>query len=101
EQGPPATNNQAAWVELASEVAKKLDLPMVPAPDSLAGEDFAFYQEKLSGAFIQIGTGVGPMQHNPCFAVNPKTFEASIPFGYELALAALARLAHEGGVSRD
>ena len=101
DQGLPATNNQAVWVDLAKAVAQKLGLPMVPAPNSLAGEDFAFYQEKLSGAFIQIGTGVGPMQHNPCFAVNPQTFAASIPFGYELALAALAQLEQQGGVGND
>lgn len=101
EAGPPATNNDKQWVELAGEIAQRMGIPIVTAPDSLAGEDFAFYQEKIPGAFIQIGTGIGPMQHNPCFVVDPKTLEKSIPFGYYLALAALDKLEQREGVGLD
>lgn len=92
-EGPPATNNTAAWVDFVRDTARQCDLPFAEAPDSLSGEDFAFYQQKIPGAFIQMGTGIGPMMHNSHFAIDPETFRSSIPFSTELLLQALSLLA--------
>lgn len=92
QSGPPATNNAETWVAFVREIANKQQLPFATAPDSLAGEDFAHYQEGIPGAFIEIGTGIGPMMHNPNFQIDPLTLEASIPFGVRLAREALEKL---------
>lgn len=97
-EGPPATNNTKVWSDFAKETALKLKLPFALAPDSLSGEDFAFYQQKIPGAFIQIGTGISPMNHNPAFRVDPETLHESILFGSSLASEALDAL-QKGGHS--
>jgi amidohydrolase len=91
-EGPPATDNDKEWVGVAEQVAAKLSLPFERAPDSLSGEDFAFYQQKIPGVFIQIGTGVGPMMHNPAFRVDPDTIEEAVRFGAELIQSSLSIL---------
>lgn len=95
-EGPPATNNTKEWAAFAEETAKALGLPFAKAPDSLSGEDFAYYQEKIPGAFIQIGTGISPMNHNPAFRVDPETLHESIPFGIRLVQEAVKKLSKEG-----
>jgi len=92
QSGPPSTNNTESWVDFVTEIADKQRLPFAVAPDSLAGEDFAHYQENIPGAFIQIGTGIGPMMHNPHFKLDPLTLGDSIPFGVRLATEALEKL---------
>lgn len=91
-EGPPATNNTADWVDFVRATACQCSLPFAEAPDSLSGEDFAFYQQKIPGAFIQMGTGIGPMMHNSHFAIDPETFRQSIPFSAALLRQALAKL---------
>ena len=91
-EGPPATDNDKRWVDIVRNVAGKLSMPFERAPDSLSGEDFAFYQQKIPGAFIQIGTGVGPMMHHPAFKVDPETLEDAIRFGVELVQTSLELL---------
>ena len=91
-EGPPATDNDKRWVDIVRNVAGKLSMPFERAPDSLSGEDFAFYQQKIPGAFIQIGTGVGPMMHHPAFKVDPETLEDAIRFGAELVKTSLELL---------
>lgn len=91
-EGPPATNNTTEWVDFVRDTARQCGLPFAEAPDSLSGEDFAFYQQKIPGAFIQMGTGIGPMMHNSHFAIDPETFRLSIPFSAELLRQALSNL---------
>ena len=91
-EGPPATNNTADWVDFVRQTACQCSLPFAEAPASRSGEDFAFYQQKIPGAFIQMGTGIGPMMHNSHFAIDPETFRQSIPFSAALLRQALAKL---------
>lgn len=90
--GSPVTNNTPEWVSLVEQVARKLGMPFISAPDSLSGEDFAFYQQKIPGAFIQIGTGIGPMMHNPAFRADPDALEPAVQFGARLVREALEKL---------
>ncbi|MBU3111091.1 amidohydrolase [Clostridium lacusfryxellense] len=68
--GPPATNNTAQWATVALEVAKEQGYVIKKLPSTLIGEDFAYYQEKIPGAFVNIGTGVSYSLHHPKFQVD-------------------------------
>lgn len=69
--GPPATKNDGKLAEITIDIAKKSGLEVVKPANSLGGEDFAFYQEKVRGMFILIGTGESYPLHHPEFQVNP------------------------------
>jgi amidohydrolase len=69
--GPPATNNTPRWAELAGRTAKDCGLTVIEAPESLAGEDFAFYQETIPGCFVLVGTGKSAANHNAAFRIDP------------------------------
>ena len=70
-EGPPATCNDGFWASYAAEKAKERGLNVVSSPKSLGGEDFAFYQEKVPGMFVLVGTGLSAAIHNPTFRVDP------------------------------
>ena len=68
--GPPATDNTAEWTSVALEVARQQGYVIKKLPPTLIGEDFAYYQEKIPGAFVNIGTGVSYSLHHPKFKVD-------------------------------
>ncbi len=92
-EGPPATNNTPAWTELARKVARAHRLSVVEAPISLAGEDFAFYQEKIPGCFVLVGTGKSAANHNAKFRVDPCALVPTAEYLAALAAASLQELA--------
>lgn len=90
--GPPATNNTPAWTDFAIQVAEESGLTVEPAPVNLAGEDFAYYQEEIPGAFVLVGTGKSPANHNPKFHVDPAALVPAAKYMARLAKEAFARL---------
>ena len=97
-EGPPATDNTPEWVEVARQAAQKQPLEVVEASASLAGEDFAYYQETLPGAFVLVGTGRSYSNHNPKFQVDPAALWPAAKYLAGLAEAALQHLSsHFGG----
>lgn len=90
--GPPATNNTPDWTDFAIQVAEESGLTVEPAPVNLAGEDFAYYQEEISGAFVLVGTGKSPANHNPKFHVDPAALGPAAKYMARLAVEAFARL---------
>lgn len=68
----PATDNDKDLSEFATMVARDLNFDVQKSPQSMGGEDFSLYQEKVKGLFIQFGTGHGAPNHNPLFKVDPK-----------------------------
>ena len=88
-EGPPPTVNDAAWTEFALGVAKAQGYRLQPAPKSLAGEDFALYQEKLPGVFASVGTGVSAPNHSPKFIADPAALFPAAGFLAALAEGAL------------
>ncbi len=90
--GPPATNNTPEWAELAKSVAQDAGLTVKPAPVSLAGEDFAYFQESIPGCFVLVGTGISPTNHNPKFRVDPSAILPTAAYLADLADAALKKL---------
>jgi amidohydrolase len=90
-EGPPATVNDAFWASFAEETAQEHRLHVVPAPKSLGGEDFAFYQERVPGVFVLVGTGLGPALHTPDFHVDLDALAPTARYLAELVRTALTR----------
>ena len=90
-EGPPATVNDDFWAVYAEEKAKERNLTVVPAPKSLGGEDFAFYQEKVPGMFVLVGTGLSPALHNPSFRIDPSALAPTAHYLAELVCGAFKK----------
>ena len=91
-EGPPATVNDGFWASFAEETAKGGALHVVPAPKSLTGEDFAFYQERVPGVFVLVGTGLAPALHNPGFRVDPRALAPTADYLAQLVCTALSKV---------
>ncbi|MBW6410185.1 amidohydrolase [Clostridium weizhouense] len=65
-----ATNNTEKWVRLSIEVAKNLNFDVKEISMGLEGEDFAYYQQKIPGAFIITGIGKSYAHHHPKFQID-------------------------------
>ncbi len=87
--GPPATNNTAHWTAVARSIAEEMRVPVEIPSGWMAGEDFAYYQEKLPGLFVLASTGPSAANHNPKFQVNPKTILPTAKYMAKLVEKAL------------
>jgi hippurate hydrolase len=103
ELGPPSIVNAAADVEWARTAATTLlgpdALVTLPAPN-LAGEDFAFYLERMRGCFLRIGArepdgDVIPAHTRRFYAADGAIFVGGAVLA-ETARAASAALARQG-----
>lgn len=84
--GPPATYNHKDLADICSVKAAEMGLTTAVEESSLGGDDFAFYEEKIPGCYVKIGTGIGHPIHHPGFAVNPETLLPTAKFLAELFL---------------
>lgn len=87
--GPPATNNTAKWTELAIDVAQRAGYAVKQEIPGLGGEDFAYYQENVPGAFVNVGTGQSYAHHHPKFAIDETSILRAAQYFSELAGQAL------------
>jgi amidohydrolase len=88
--GPPPVLNDARLAKLAEDTAAGLGLKAVVPVPSPAGEDFAFYQERVPGLFVFAGTN-GPREwHHPKFDVDERALAPTAAFFAALAERALA-----------
>lgn len=87
--GPPATVNEKAWSAFAQKVAEESGFEVVPQRNSTGGEDFAFYLEKISGCFINVGTGVGYPNHHPKFYADEAALTPAAEYLEKLLVEAL------------
>jgi amidohydrolase len=87
--GYPAVVNDAAMVDFASGVAQRVlgERCLWPFDPVMGGEDFAYYLQKVPGAFIFLGAGDGLEfpHHHPAFDIDEK----ALPLG-ALLLTSLA-----------
>lgn len=90
--GPPATNNTKDWTAIALDVAEHQGYVIKKLPETLIGEDFAFYQEQIPGAFVNIGTGLSYSLHHPKFKVDDAALLPGANYFAELAQRALVIL---------
>ena len=85
EEVAPPTINDSQMASLAKRVAQKLELKIEEVPKSMGSEDFAFYLQKVPGAFIALGIkneekGIIHPHHHPKFNVD----EEVLPLGTAL-----------------
>lgn len=71
-------------------------MEVVKPADSLGGEDFAFYQEKIKGMFILVGTGKSYPLHHPEFQVDPAALLATSNLLATIGKEYLEKLAEKG-----
>jgi len=79
--GYPAVVNDARMVDFATGVARRVlgEGSLYPFAPVMGGEDFAFYLQKVPGAFIFLGAGDGHEfpHHHPAFDID----ERALPMG--------------------
>ncbi|WP_435166041.1 amidohydrolase [Paenibacillus glycanilyticus] len=94
-EGPPPVHNDEGLAELAWREAERLELlPVNPVP-SLAGEDFAAYQQQVPGLFVFVGTD-GPQEwHHPAFDLDERALPVAADFLAGTAIRALSHFAAE------
>jgi amidohydrolase len=89
--GPPSVVNSDGWVDLALQTGEQAGFEGRRIAANPIGEDFAFYQQRLPGAFIMIGSG-GPFAlHHPQFRVDDAALFPTADWLAQLAVAALAK----------
>ncbi|WP_414148833.1 amidohydrolase [Erwinia sp. BNK-24-b] len=91
--GPPSVYNDERWAAFALEQASASGLEARTVEASPIGEDFAFYQQQVPGAFVMVGSG-GPWPlHHPQFRVDDEALLPAALYLANLALAASTKLA--------
>ena len=91
DQTPPVTYNDPDLTELLFENSKTF-AEVVEVRPSTAGEDFAFYQEKIPGVFAFIGSNgadAAPDLHHDTMTIDDEAFKVSVPYYVESALCLL------------
>jgi amidohydrolase len=88
--GYPAVVNDAAMVDFAAGVARRVlgEDCLQPFDPIMGGEDFAYYLQKVPGAFLFLGAGDGrPFpHHHPAFDIDEKALPAGVLLLTSLAL---------------
>lgn len=84
--GPPAVENDGKMAGLGARVAAELGFDVREEEQSLGGDDFSFYEEKIPGCYIKIGTGVGQTIHQPGFRVDPAVLMPAAEYLAEVIL---------------
>ena len=88
---PPVTFNDEELTQLVWDTSQGL-AEVIPAHPSAAGEDFAFYQERIPGVFAFIGSNGepdAPDLHHDHMTIDDAAFQVSVPYYVENALALL------------
>lgn len=84
---PPVTYNDPEMTDLIRENTSHFQ-DVLEATPSMAGEDFAFYQEKIPGVFAFIGSNGAedaPDLHHDRMTIDDQAFHTSVPFYVENA----------------
>nr|WP_113866034.1 M20 peptidase aminoacylase family protein [Brenneria salicis]NMN90160.1 amidohydrolase [Brenneria salicis ATCC 15712 = DSM 30166]RBP63219.1 amidohydrolase [Brenneria salicis ATCC 15712 = DSM 30166]RLM30884.1 hydrolase [Brenneria salicis ATCC 15712 = DSM 30166] len=91
--GPPSVVNTAEWVDFALKVAIEEGFEARRVEASPIGEDFAFYQQKLPGTFMMVGSGGPYALHHPKFRVDDRALFPTAHYLYQMAKQSLEQLA--------
>ncbi|WP_380178516.1 amidohydrolase [Kalamiella sp. sgz302252] len=93
--GPPSVWNDERWAAFTLDQAPASELEARTIEASPIGEDFAFYQQHIPGAFVMVGSG-GPWPlHHPQFRVDDQALFPAARYLAALAFAAGHELAAE------
>ena len=88
---PPVTFNDEELTQLVWGTSQGL-AEVLPANPSTAGEDFAFYQDRIPGVFAFIGSNGAPDApdlHHDHMTIDDAAFQVSVPYYVENAQALL------------
>ncbi|MDA1544622.1 MULTISPECIES: M20 peptidase aminoacylase family protein [Bacillus] len=91
--GPPAVHNDTSLTNLSTQVAETMNLNIISPTPSMAGEDFSFYQQKIPGSFVFMGTSGTHEWHHPAFTVDERALPISAAYFALLAEKALKHFA--------
>ena len=84
-EGPPAVNNDSELTRIASNIARNEGFKVHELLPTMGGEDFAYYQKKIRGAFVVIGTGKSYPHHHPKFKVDDNALLGAAKYMAKLA----------------
>ena len=84
--GCPAVYNDEEMVSKSIRAANKCGFKVVPEESSMGGDDFAFYEEKIPGCYMKVGTGKGQTIHQPGFKVDESVILPTAVYLAELLL---------------
>lgn len=90
--GSPATNNTEEWVEFSTKLGVRAGYKVKKISMGLEGEDFAYYQKKIPGAFIIVGTGLSYAHHHPQYKVEESAILNCAKYFAKLAEGSLKEL---------
>ncbi|MBG6242690.1 MAG: amidohydrolase [Candidatus Symbiopectobacterium sp. Dall1.0] len=90
--GPPSVVNTPEWVDFALRVADEEGFEARRVDTSPIGEDFAFYQQKLPGTFMMVGSGGPYALHHPKFRVDDSALFPTAHYLHQLAKQSLEQL---------
>lgn len=88
----PATNNVEEWVDYCTKLGKRVGYDVKEISMGLEGEDFGYYQKKIPGAFIIVGTGRSYAHHHPEYQVDEKAILNCSKYFAKLAEGALKEI---------
>lgn len=90
--GSPATNNTEEWVDFSTKLGVRAGYNVKRISMGLEGEDFAYYQRKIPGAFIIVGTGLSYAHHHPQYQVDENAILNCAKYFAKLAEGGLKEL---------
>ncbi|WP_243523605.1 M20 peptidase aminoacylase family protein [Bacillus pseudomycoides] len=90
--GPPAVYNDTDLTALSTRIAEQMNLHIISPKPSMAGEDFAFYQQEIPGSFVFMGTAGTQEWHHPAFTLDEGALPISAQYFALLAQEAINKL---------
>lgn len=93
--GPPSVVNTPRWVAFSLQVASDEGFEARRVEASPIGEDFSFYQQKLPGTFMMVGSGGPYALHHPKFRVDDRALFPTAHYLYSVARKSLEQLSQE------
>lgn len=81
-EGPPSVMNTPEWIAYTLDIGNQYGFKTKLVEASPIGEDSAFYQQKIPGVFVMVGSGGPYPLHHPKFKVDDSVL---FPTAYYLA----------------
>lgn len=86
----PSVINDKKWIEKALAISEKCGYNTKIVKESAIGEDFGYYQEKIPGAFVMIGSGGPYPLHHPKFKIDDEALYPAVYYFTDLISTILA-----------
>ncbi|MEY8350577.1 M20 peptidase aminoacylase family protein [Bacillus cereus] len=90
--GPPSVYNDTGLTALSTHIAEQMNLHIISPKPSMAGEDFSYYQQKIPGSFVFMGTNGTQEWHHPSFTLDEEALPISAQYFALLAEEVINKL---------